>query len=115
MKRIILLSCLAVLFACTGSKEVSSPEPVYPNWVSNRPFSSDFYIGIAKALKSNPDYQALAKQNALADLSSEISVKLSSESIFHQIDKGDTYREEYQALIQVESNKKLEGYTSVAS
>ena len=115
MKHIILVSCLVFLVACSGGKEVSKSVVVYPNWISNRPISNDFYIGIAKALKTNTNYQALAKQNALADLSSEISVKLSSESIFHQIDKGETYREEYQTLIQVESKKELEGYTIVAS
>ena len=37
---------------------------------------------------------------ALTDLSSEISVLLSSESIFHKVDKGSSYREDYQSLIQ---------------
>jgi len=112
---------LAVLFvftlaSCTASKKSKHVEtPVYPEWVSSRPISTGYYIGLAKASKRNPDFQAIAKQSALLDLSSEISVKLSSESIFHQVDKGDSYREEYQSLIQVESQKDLEGYTLVAS
>jgi len=115
MKRICLLVFLAFLVGCSGVKEVGLPEVVYPNWISNRPVSSAHYIGIAKASKQTSDYQAIAKQNALADLSSEISVTLSSASIFHQIDKGETYREDYQALIQVESQKQLEGYRLVDS
>ena len=115
MKRIYLFVFTVFLVGCSGVKEVGLPEVVYPNWISSRPISSAFYIGIAKASKQTSDYQAIAKQNALADLSSEISVTLSSASIFHQIDKGETYREEYQALIQVESQKQLESYTLVDS
>ena len=72
--------------------------------------SNDYYIGIAKALKKNADYSSIAKQNALMDFS-EIS-KLSSASIFHQVDKGDRYREDYQSLIEIKSHKDLEGYVS---
>ena len=115
MKRIYLFVFTVFLVGCSGVKEIGLPEVIYPNWISSRPISSAFYIGIAKASKQTSDYQAIAKQNALADLSSEISVTLSSASIFHQIDKGETYREEYQALIQVESQKQLEGYTLVDS
>ena len=115
MKHFLILSCLLVLVSCTGIKELPTKVVDYPSWISSRPISSEYYIGIAKSSKSNADYQTIAKQNALLDLSSEISVKLSSESIFHQVDKGDTYREDYQSLILVESQKNLEGYTMVAS
>ena len=115
MKNFLLLFCTILLASCTSINEVSSTKVDYPNWISSRPVSNEYYIGIAKSSKNNPDYEALAKQNALADLSSEISVNLSSESIFHQVDKGDSYREEYQALIQVESKKNLEGYTRAAT
>ena len=113
-----LFSIIVVLLfsSCSGSKKTLKVEElVYPNWISNRPLSGDYYIGIAKALKNDDNYLAVAKQNALMDLSSEISVKLSSSSIFHQVDKGDNYREDYQALIRMESQKDLEAYDLVAS
>ena len=115
MKNFLLIFCLLILASCTGIKKTASQDMVYPSWISSRPISTEYYIGIAKSSKLKPDYEAVAKQNALAALSSEISVTLSSESIFHQVDKGDSYREEYQALIQVESKKNLEGYTKTAS
>ena len=116
MNRLVYFIACAILLSCGVSKQVETIELVeYPEWIQTRPFSSDYYIGIAKAQKSLGDYQAIAKQNALMDLSSEISVKLSSESIFHQVDKGDTYREDYQSLIQIESQKDLEGYDLVGS
>ncbi len=115
MKQFLLISCLLVLVSCTGIKELPTNIVDYPSWITSRPIASFYYIGIAKSSKSNPDYQAIAKQNALLDLSSEISVILSSESIFHQVDKGNTYREEYQSLVQIESQNNLEGYTMVAS
>ncbi len=115
--RVLFSILITLLFiSCSGTKQiVQIEEPVYPNWISNRPLSGDYYIGIAKALKNSADYSAVAKQNALMDLSSEISVKLSSESIFHQVDKGDSYREDFQSLIQMESQKDLEAYHLVAS
>jgi hypothetical protein len=115
MKHFFVLFSLLIFASCSGIKQISSDDITYPNWISSRPISNDYYIGIAKSSKLQPDYEAIAKQNSLADLSSEISVNLSSESIFHQVDKGDSYREEYQALIQVESKKNLEGYTRIAS
>ena len=108
MKHFFVLFSLLIFASCSGIKQISSDDITYPNWISSRPISNDYYIGIAKSSKLQPDYEAIAKQNSLADLSSEISVNLSSESIFHQVDKGDSYREEYQALIQVESKKNLE-------
>jgi len=115
MKQFRIICSLVLLASCAGVKEIYIQDVVYPNWISSRSISSEYYIGIGKASKSNLDYQAIAKQNALLDLSSEISVNISSESIFHQVDKGDSYREDYQSLIQVESQKNLEGYTMVAS
>jgi hypothetical protein len=116
MRNIFILLFVCLLASCSASKRVVQDEVVIsPEWVSARPISSSYYIGIAKASKQSEDYQALAKQNALMDLSSEISVKLSSESIFHQVDKGESYREDYQSLIQIESQKNLEGYTLVGS
>ena len=115
MKQILIISYLLIFFSCTGIKELPVAVVAYPNWISSRPISNGFYIGIAKSSKANSDYRAIAKQSALLDLSSEISVKLRSESIFHQVDKGDSYREDYQSLIQIENQKNLEGYTLVST
>ena len=113
-----LFSIIIILLSvyCSGTKKsLKIDAPVYPDWIQNRPLSNDYFIGIAKALKNDSDYSSIAKQNALIDLSSEISVKLSSASIFHQVDKGDRYREDYQSLIEMESQKDLEGYDLVAT
>lgn len=112
----LLVVIITLLWSCTSTKPiVEEHKPDYPQWVLSRPISQSNYIGIAKASKSNEDYQSIAKTNALMDLSSEISVKLNSESIFHQVDKGQSYREEYQSLIQMQSHKELEGYELIAS
>lgn len=105
-----------LFFSCTSSQQVQEIQSVIkPSWVLSRPISESNYIGIAKASKASNDYQSIAKKNALMDLSSEISVRISSESIFHQVDKGESYRDEYQSLIQMESHKDLEGYKLVNS
>lgn len=112
----VISTFITLLWSCTSTKPiVDESVPSYPHWLLSRPISESNYIGIAKASKSSGDYQTIAKQNALMDLSSEISVKLNSESILHQVDKGQSYREEYQSLIQMQSHKELEGYKLVAS
>ena len=111
---LIIVGCFLV--SCVGMKQTTEERHSgYPNWIVNRPLNDQFYIGIGKSLKKDPDYTSIAKKNALMDLSSEISVKLSSTSIFHQVDKGDSYREDYQSLIEMESQKDLEGYDLMAT
>lgn len=107
-----IFSLIVILFvSCSGTKDVSVLEkPDYPNWILERPINSDYYIGIARGLKTTKNYQFVAKQNALLDLSSEISVTLNSESLFHQVDNDNGYREDYEAFIQIESQKNLEAY-----
>ena len=45
-----------------------------PTWVSARPVTGGYYVGIGLANKNRPDAQEAAKKNALNDLASEISV-----------------------------------------
>jgi hypothetical protein len=57
-----------------------------PNWVTKRPVNSFKFIGVGFADKlSNANYQSEAKKNALFDLSSEIKVDISTNSILYTV------------------------------
>ncbi|MEO1051035.1 MAG: LPP20 family lipoprotein [Bacteroidota bacterium] len=86
-----------------------------PDWVSNRPNSSDHYIGVASASKRNTDYQKVAKRNALDDLLGEIRVTIQSVSILNQMDKNGTFKEEYQSTIKATVADEIENLELVGT
>lgn len=108
---IALASIILLLAACSGTKKSVDTIPS-PSWVQNRPTSSIYYVGIGSAPKigSPNDYQQAAKQNALADMASEISVKISSNSVISAFETQQNFYEDYSASIRAEAQKELEGY-----
>ncbi|MFQ3325762.1 MAG: hypothetical protein ACI8YC_000395, partial [Salibacteraceae bacterium] len=73
------------LFSCRAKKQAETvpPPPPPPNWVSERPTSPAYYIGvgIAGKVSAGANYMQIAKENALNDLASEIKVNVSGNSI----------------------------------
>ena len=86
-----------------------------PKWVSKRPVDNDYYIGIGKSNKkeTNTDYIQAAKNNALADLISEISVQISSNSILTQLENNSGLKEKYEAQIQLKAKDNISDYEIV--
>ncbi len=83
-----------------------------PDWVSTHPVSFNAYIGIGHAKKkNNEDYKEDAKQAALAEISSSISVKVSGESLFSQSELDNTFKEEFTATVQTRSKNEIYGLT----
>ena len=117
MKQLIAAIFLALLVACGSKKEVA--QPVYapkPDWASSKPIESFYYAGIGMAYKSaGADFSAIAKNNALNDLASEISVNVSSSSLFYQVEQDENLRQEFQANTRLKSKENLEGYELVGS
>lgn len=104
-----------ILVACKSSKPAQAtaePSNPKPEWVKSRPITSIYYTGIGVASKkSNPgDFAQVAKNNALSDISSEISVNISSTSVLSQIEKNFNFREDYESNTKTSSNESLEGY-----
>ena len=113
MKQFAHIIFAFLLVSCGTQKEVVTEEPVAPrpSWVTSKPIDPGMYSGIGMAYKSaGADYIAIAKNNALNDLASEISVNISSSSLFYQIEQDDNLREEFQANTQLKSKENLEGY-----
>ncbi|WP_176214827.1 LPP20 family lipoprotein [Reichenbachiella faecimaris] len=84
-----------------------------PSWIKKRPLSDEYYIGISRVSTSAPDFNQLAKNKALADIISEISVELSSTSVFHQLEENDILKDTYESWTKTKIEDELEGYELV--
>ena len=113
MKKYLVLISLVVFFSCGGNKDLR------PEWVKSRPIDNNHYIGIGIAQKRmgqpKNEYIEEAKKNALNDLVSAISVKISSSSILHTMDLGNSFNEDYRSKIKTTSNANVENHQMVGT
>ncbi len=94
-----------------------------PAWVREKPISSLFYTGIGYSAKQVNDYQQVAKQKALEDLSSEIKVSVSATSLLYQMDSktnssngvNSSFKESYEASTKVKSQTDFENFELVGT
>lgn len=107
----------AVFVSCKSKKEVVQVEEVkVPNWVSSRPNDGFKYIGVGVAEKGKgSNYQMDAKKNALYDLSSEIKVNISSNSVLYTVQNNNNFNENFNSLINLSNTDNIEGYQLVDS
>ena len=84
------------------------------NWVLKRPINQAYFIGIGMVNKSNStNHIQSAKNNALNDLSSEISVNISSEIVDIMIEQSGMSEEESRSEIHASTKADLEEYELV--
>lgn len=121
MKNIIYIVILsAILVSCKNKQAaVAAPAAVevkVPNWVSSRPNNGFKYIGVGFAEKGKgTNYQIEAKKNALYDLTSEIKVNISSNSVLYTVQNNSNFNENFNSLIKLSNTDNIEGYTLVDS
>lgn len=118
IRLVIIILFLSGLLACGGSKKVQQEQlnPA-PEWIKSRPSSQTFYYGIGtsrKTLDAN-QYMQGARQNALADMASEISVSISSNSVLHSFESNLNFNEDFSSTIRARAQQDLEGYEMVDS
>ncbi len=101
---IVFLALLLLPFSAEAKKK--------PDWVKQRPDDQTFYIGIATVPKvgSAVDYRQSARGAALKQMSSEIKVSISSNSVLHKIENDNEYKEAYELKVQASVEQTLEGY-----
>jgi len=112
MNKLTLLLLSLFIISCKSSKQTTDLNAGIPAWVKEYPVSDSYYIGIGIADRSThpQDYIQVAQQNALQNLSSQIKVSISSQSVFLQMDREYGYEEDYKSNIEVKANEILEGY-----
>ena len=116
----IVLALLVV--ACKGrqpavppaaqEKAISFPKP---DWVSSRPVSDAYYIGVGLSPKSRPDALESAKKSALNDLASEISVRVEGNSLLSTLDQRHSFDETFTSTVNTRTSEQLQGYELVDS
>lgn len=106
---------LLLLAACGGRTEtVETPENPKPAWVSSRPISGMYYIGIGVAQKNpNTNFQRTARESALSDLASEIQVNVNTNSLLYTLEREYKFEQEFRETIKVTSDLNLEDFEMV--
>jgi hypothetical protein len=115
-----IISLLLLLPACRSKQAMQAPPPPAeikaPSWVSSRPNNGFKYVGIGVADKTKGGpYQMEAKKNALYDLTSEIKVNISSNSVLYSVQDNNNFSENFNSLIKLSNSDNIEGYTLVDS
>ncbi len=112
---IYTLLVFTLFIGCGGPKELSEFEQL-PGWAKSRPLVSDAYVGIghAKKLGTSTEYIKTARENALADLASEISVKVSATSVLHSLETEAGLSETMYTKNKLTANDYFEGFEPVA-
>lgn len=117
MKKAAAYFLLLLMISCSGSKTLSYEELMQgaPAWVRQTPTDPAYYVGVGMAGKngSPDDYREVARQNALSELASGISVKISSTSVLSQYEFNNQVSEYYRDSIQLSTQQYLEGYELV--
>lgn len=116
MKRLLFL--LVILGGCSPSVTNSSLKTDLqnprPEWLTAKPVSPSYYIGIGHGVKDGSNnYIQMAKKSALEDLVSEIKVNISSTSVLSQIDINKEFQEKYEQIIQTTVADELEEFEQV--
>ncbi len=82
-----------------------------PEWVKKRPIIQESYVGIGTAQKNRPaaEYTEGAKNVALNDIASQITVSISSDVLRKVLEKNEQLEEEFQSRIRASATADLEG------
>ncbi|MBS2213383.1 LPP20 family lipoprotein [Carboxylicivirga mesophila] len=111
-----IILALALLCSCSSKKkEAELLELSKPEWLKSRPVSSAYFYGIGTTPKVGGSvfYEEKAKEKALADLSKQISTKISSEQNLYRMEDNKGVYEYYQSRVRARSEEFLEGYEYV--
>ncbi len=103
MKQLII-----ILFAllCSFPLSLWAQEP---DWVKSHPVSAEEYVGVGMAALSDPDYVKTATQNALADMATQIALKVENNSFLQTVDVDGHSRQLFEDKIQTSLAAWLEG------
>ncbi|MBD3224463.1 MAG: hypothetical protein GF313_07025 [Caldithrix sp.] len=104
-----------LLYVFLAGAQLLPAQKSQPTWITEHPVHPDFYIGIAMADKENnpQNYHKIAKENALMNLASEISVDISGSFIHELAEKSGMIDEEVRQEVHASTRAQLEGYELV--
>lgn len=120
MKKLLSI-CILILIGMVSCRTpetvVTESEYSIPAWVTSRPVITDYYIGIGMAKRNgmSDNYISIARNNALNDLVSEISIQVSGNSMLYQFENRSELKEEFRTYTNTSIKENLEGYELAAS
>ncbi len=119
MKPLTFVILMLVSISACRSKKPQAEQSIRPApaWTQSKPIDPLYYHGIGISTKhsfsSNFDFKQVAKNNALNDLASEISVKVNASSLLSQIEVNRHVSESFVANTTLTSTEELEGFELV--
>jgi len=115
-----LLSMLVYLVSCGSTSHLGvDPEVLLagpkPAWLIQQPVDPNYYFGVGSAAKNTygSEAQRSAQDMALADLASQITVKITSDIVTTLIETGNLTQEDYLATARSQAIAELEGHELV--
>lgn len=110
-----IIFLLFILIGCKSTQKNTRGFLPEPSWIVSTPSNPNYYVGIYGSPKTTIDYRSAAKKGALDNLSSEISVNISGESVLHSLEKNGVFDQEFKQNIKISTQKNLEGYELVGT
>lgn len=119
--RMLALISISLFLGSCGTTTAPTVKPMQmnsgpkPQWLINHPVDANYYFGVGSASKnqSDADAQKSAQDLALADIASQITVKISSDIVTTLIEKGEITKDEYLATARSQAIADLEGHELV--
>ena len=110
MQQVMLHSIFRVIVVA-GALQASIAFGDEPAWVGKRPLLPEFYVGIGMAPKNRPaaEYTQAARNTALNDIASQITVSIASEVLRKVLETNERLEEEFQSSIRATATADLEG------
>ena len=115
----LLFTWLFIAGCSSGTPRDVTPEALQagpkPAWLIQQPVDPNYYLGVGSASKNQygSEAQKSAQDFALADLASQITVKITSDIVTTLIENGAITRDEYLATARSEAVADLEGHELV--
>lgn len=107
---------LVLLTGCKSSAPTAVEAENAPAWTKAKPVDPFAYIGIGVApIQADGSHLQRAKNAALADLSSEISVEVNASSMLYQLEQNRQFREEFRAQTELSTLETIDEYEMVDS
>ena len=110
-----IIFSLFIFIGCKSKEKNTRTFLPKPSWIVRTPVSNNYYVGIFGSPKTTSDFRSAAKKGALDNLSSEISVKISGESVLHSLEKNGVFDQEFKQNIKISTQNNLEGYELVST
>lgn len=108
MRTYLWLLGLLLLGACSfGNKE--------PLWITEKPTDAEYYNAVVRYSRKAPDYVTAARENALREISTQISVNIDSDIYLNETELNGIPSSELKSRIRLSSNNKLKDVQFVGS